>query len=63
MISVVFRIVALICIGIAFGAVVTPIVWAPVLMRKAETILAPFLLLSVGILVAAVGYAWAQIRR
>ena len=63
MTSLVIRVLALICVGIALGAVVTPLVWAPVLLRKAESILAPFLLLSGGIFVAAVGYAWAQFRR
>jgi hypothetical protein len=63
MISLVIRIIVLLCVGIALGAVVTPLAWAPILIRKAESILAPFLLLSGGIFVAAVGYAWAQFRR
>ena len=63
MISLIIRIIVLLCVGIALGAVVTPLVWAPILVRKAESILAPFLLLSGGIFIAAVGYAWAQVRR
>lgn len=63
MISLVIRVIALIFVGIALGAVVTPLVWAPILVRKAEAILAPFLMLSGSILIAAVGYAWTQFRR
>lgn len=63
MISLAIRLIAYLCVGIVLGAVITPAMWAPALAHQSASILSPFLILSAGIFVAAVGYAWAQFRR
>jgi len=45
------------------GAVVTPLVWGPVLVQESKQILSPFALISAGIFLAALGYAIGQIRK
>jgi hypothetical protein len=45
------------------GAVVTPLVWGPVLVQQSKQILSPFALISAGIFLAALGYAIGQIRK
>lgn len=56
------RLLILLVVGFCLGAVVTPMLWAPVLVQQATHILTPFMVLSSAIFVAAVGYAWAQFR-
>ena len=45
------------------GAVVTPLLWGPVLVEQSKQILSPFALISAGIFLAALGYAIGQIRK
>ena len=45
------------------GAVITPLLWGPVLVQQSKETLSPFLLLAAGIFLAALGYAIGQIRR
>ena len=45
------------------GSVITPLLWGPVLVKQSKEEISPFLLLSGGIFIAAVGYAIGQIRR
>jgi hypothetical protein len=61
--SFLLRLVIFLAVGLCLGAVVTPVLWAPVLVKKATHILSPFMVLSTAIFVASVGYAWAQIRK
>ncbi len=45
------------------GAVVTPLLWGPVLVEQSKQILSPYALISAGIFLAALGYAIGQIRK
>ena len=45
------------------GSIITPLVWVPVLARQSQEIVSPFLVLSGGIFLAAIGYVIGQIRR
>ncbi len=45
------------------GAIVTPLLWGPVLVRQSQQIISPFMLLAAGIFLAALGYAVGQIRK
>ena len=54
------RLVIFIVVGFALGAVITPVMWAPVLLKSSAHIIGPFMILSSAIFVGAVGYAWAQ---
>ena len=45
------------------GAIITPLVWAPVLARQSQEIISPFLVLATGIFLAAIGYVISQFRR
>jgi Na+/H+ antiporter NhaD/arsenite permease-like protein len=45
------------------GAVLTPLLWGPVLVKQSKEEISPFLLVSAGIFIAAIGYAIGQIRR
>ena len=45
------------------GAVITPLLWGPVLMKQSTEILSPFTMVSAGVLIGSIGYAVAQFRR
>jgi hypothetical protein len=45
------------------GSVITPFLWGPVLAQQSKEIVSPFLVLSGGIFLAAIGYVIGQIRR
>lgn len=57
------RLVIFLAVGFCLGAVVTPVLWAPVLVKTTTHILSPFMILSTAIFLGSVGYAWAQIRK
>ncbi len=45
------------------GAVITPLLWGPVLVQESKQILSPYAFISAGIFLAALGYAIGQIRK
>lgn len=61
--ALLIRLVIILVVGFCLEAVVTPVLWAPVLVKQATHILSPFMVLSTAIFIASVGYAWAQLRK
>lgn len=61
--TLLIRLVVFIAVGFCLGAVVTPVLWAPVLVKQATHILSPFMVLSTAVFITSIGYAWAQLRK
>ena len=60
---ILLRLVVVVALAYIAGSTITPLLWGPVLARQSKEIISPFVLLSAGVFLAAVGYAICQIRK
>ena len=57
----ILRIILIALLAYVAGSTITPLVWAPVMVKQAQATLTPFAMLSGGILLFGVGYAVKQL--
>ena len=57
----IIRIILIALLAYVAGSTITPLVWAPVMVKQAQTTLTPFAMLSGGVLLFGVGYAIKQL--
>ena len=59
--ALILRFVVIAVLAYLAGATITPLVWAPVMVKEAQATLSPFAMLSGGIMLFGIGYAIKQL--